>query len=153
MANLEEKVKDKIEPTIEQLGYELYDVEYVKEGKDYFLRVYIDKETGIDLEDCEQVSNAINPILDEEDIIKEQYFLEVSSPGIERRLRTEKHFEENMGKEVEIKLFTPIDGKKIYDGILEKVTKEDIYLKENESIKLPRKNIALVKTIYHWEKE
>ena len=81
LANIEERVKKLIKGKIEDLGYELYDVEYVKEGKNYFLRVYIDKKDGIDLNDCEKVNDGINELLDEADYIKEQYFLEVSSPG------------------------------------------------------------------------
>ncbi len=80
MANIEEKVETLVKPIIEGLGYELYDVEYAKEGKNYFLRIFIDKQEGIDLNDCEKVNDAINSKLDEEDYIKEQYFLEVSSP-------------------------------------------------------------------------
>ena len=79
MASIEERVETLIKPTIEKLGYELYDVEYSKEGKNYFLRIFIDNEKGIDLNDCEKVNNAINDILDEADYIKEQYFLEISS--------------------------------------------------------------------------
>ncbi len=80
MANIEEKVETLVKPIIEDLGYELYDVEYAKEGKNYFLRIFIDKKEGIDLNDCEKVNDAINNKLDEKDYIKEQYFLEVSSP-------------------------------------------------------------------------
>ena len=90
--NIETKVENLLKPIIENLGYELYDVLYVKEGKDYYLRVVIDSSKGIDLDDCEKVNNAINDILDEADYIKEQYFLEVSSPGLERLLRKDKHF-------------------------------------------------------------
>ena len=89
MANIEERVEKLIEPIIEKIGYELYDVEYAKEGKNYFLRIFIDSEKGIDLNDCEKVNDAITDILDEENYIKEQYFLEVSSPGIEKVLRKE----------------------------------------------------------------
>lgn len=84
-----------------------------KNGKDYFLRVYIDKEEGIDLNDCEKVSNEINDILDKADYIDKQYFLEVSSPGIERILRKDKHLKQNIGKEVEIRMFRQIDNKKV----------------------------------------
>ena len=87
MANIEEKVEQLLEKTINNLGYNLYDVEYAKEAKNYFLRIFIDKEDGIDLNDCEKVNDAITDLLDEADYIKEQYFLEVSSPGIERVLR------------------------------------------------------------------
>ena len=87
MASIENKVENLIQEKVEEIGYDLYDVEYVKEGKNYFLRVYIDNEKGISLEDCEKVSNEINPLLDEANIIADQYFLEVSSPWIERVLR------------------------------------------------------------------
>ena len=87
VASIEEKVQNLIENKIEELGYQLYDVQYVKEGKDYFLRIYIDKPEGIDLNDCETVNDAISDTLDEASYIKEAYFLEVSSPGIERVLR------------------------------------------------------------------
>ena len=91
MANIEEKVEKLVKEPIEKIGYKLYDVEYSKEGKDYFLRIFIDKDNGIDLNDCEKVNDAISDILDEANYIKEQYFLEVSSPGIERILRKDKH--------------------------------------------------------------
>lgn len=113
MANIEEKVEDLVKSKIEELGYKLYDVEYAKEGKDIFLRIYIDNEKGIDLTDCEKVSTEINDILDEADYIKTEYFLEVSSPGIERILRKDSHLEENIGKDIEVKLFKPIDKEKI----------------------------------------
>ena len=84
MANIEEKVENLLKEKIENIGYDLYDVEYAKEGKNYFLRIYIDKPEGIDLKDCEKVNDEISDILDEVNYIKDQYFLEVSSPGIER---------------------------------------------------------------------
>ena len=113
MANIEEKVENLIHKTIEDLGYELYDVVYEKEAQDYYLRIFIDKPEGISLEDCEKVNDAINDMLDEANYIKDQYFLEVSSPGIERVLRKDKHLEQNILKEVEIKLFRPIEKQKI----------------------------------------
>ena len=112
LANIEERVEKLLKPTIEKIGYDLYDVEYAKEGKNYFLRIFIDKPQGIDLKDCEKVNDAINNLLDEADYIKEQYFLEVSSPGIERILRKDEHLEQNILKEVEIKLFRPIEKQK-----------------------------------------
>lgn len=147
MSNIEEKVYNLIEKNIVNLGYNLYDVEYSKEGKDYYLRIFIDKETGIDLNDCENVNNAITDILDEADYIKEQYFLEVSSPGIERILRRDKHLEENIGKEIELKLFKPINKLKSITGILIKFDYNNIYL-ENETI--DRKNISQIKLVYNW---
>ena len=105
MAKIEDRVAELVKDKIENIGYNLYDVEYAKEGPNYFLRIYIDSPNGIDLDDCEKVSNEINEILDEADYIKEQYFLEVSSPGVERILRKDEHLEQNIGKQVEAKLF------------------------------------------------
>ena len=153
MASIEEKVEDLVKPKIEELGYKLYDVQYAKEGKDYFLRIFIDKEDGIDLNDCEKVNNGINDLLDKADYIKEQYFLEVSSPGIERIIRKDKHLEENIGNEIEIKLFKPINDKKEYIGSLIKFNNENITINETETnneIELERKNISLIKLKFNW---
>ena len=150
MANIEEKVENLVSKTINDLGYELYDVEYVKEGKDYFLRIYIDSEKGIDLNDCEKVSNIITELLDKEDYIKEQYFLEVSSPGVERILRKDKHLKDNIEEEVQIKLFKPLDGQKQYKGILKDFDKDYITILNNQEIKIDRKNISQIKTVYNW---
>ncbi len=153
MASIEEKVESLIKEKIQELGYELYDVQYAKEGKDYFLRVFIDKEDGIDLNDCEKISNEINPLLDEKDFIKEMYFLEVSSPGIERVLRKDEHLKDSIGKEIEVKLFKPIEKQKEFVGILEDYNGEKIILgsEENEEkIEIERKNISLMKLKFNW---
>lgn len=150
MASIEEKVESLIEKTINDLGYTLYDVQYSKEGKDYFLRIFIDNEKGIDLNDCEKVNNAIDELIDNADYIKEQYFLEVSSPGVERILRKDKHLDESLGKEVEIKLFKPINNKKEYLGILESFNSETIDIKEENTISIERTNIAQIKLHYNW---
>ena len=152
MSKVEEKVENLIKKKIEDLGYRLYDVEYSKEGKDYYLNIYIDKENGIDLNDCEKVNNEINPILDKEDIVKEKYFLVVSSPGIERILRKDRHLEENIGEEVNIKLFKKDEqGKKEYRGTLKNFDKEKIILEvEGKEIEIERKNISQIKTVYNW---
>lgn len=152
MAKIEEKVENLIEEKVQSLGYELYDVEYVKEGKDYYLRVYIDKDTGISLEDCELVSNNITDMLDKEDYIKEQYFLEVSSPGIERVLKKDRHLKNNIGAKIQIKLFKPERGKKQHEGILEKFDENAIEIDEDGiKVKLERKNIGQIKTMFDWE--
>ena len=149
MANIEKKVENLLKEKIENIGYDLYDVEYAKEGKNYFLRIYIDKPEGIDLNDCEKVNNEISDILDEANYIKDQYFLEVSSPGIERVLRKDKHLEQNKGKEVAIKLFRKDEnGKKEYQGILKDFNDETIMLEDD--IIIERKQIAQIKTIYEW---
>ena len=161
LTKLEEKVEKLLKGMIESLGYELYDVEYVKEGKNYFLRIYIDKPEGIDLNDCEKVNDAISDRLDEANYIKEPYFLEVSSPGVERVLRKDKHLEQNMGEEIEIKLFKKDEnGKKEYQGILKNFDEDKIILEQIkqgkeepnqvQNLEIERKDIAHIKTIYHW---
>ncbi len=152
MASIEEKVTKLVEPIIEKLGYELYDVEYAKEGKNYFLRIFIDNEKGIDLNDCEKVNDSITDILDKENYIKEQYFLEISSPGIERVLRKDKHLEKNIGEEVTIKLFKKDEnGKKEYLGKLKDFNQEKIVIEQKEQdIDIERKNISQIKTVYNW---
>ena len=151
MASIEERVEGLVKGTIENLGYVLYDVQYVKEGKDYYLRIFIDKPEGIDLNDCEKVSNSINNILDEADYIKEQYFLEVSSPGIERILRKDEHLQDNLGNLVELKLFKPFEKKKVIQGTLKNFNNEMLTIEANEeTISIERKNIAIIKTVFNW---
>ena len=116
--NIAEQVWDFLLPVVNNLGYYLWDVEYVKEGSEWYLRITIDSEDGITLDDCEIVHRAIDPVIDEHDPIENAYHLEVSSPGIERVLRREDHIEAFAGEEVEVKLFAPLDGKKSFRGIL-----------------------------------
>ncbi|MBQ3053870.1 MAG: ribosome maturation factor RimP [Clostridia bacterium] len=118
MGKIEESVRPIAINACTELGYELYDVEYKKEGPDWYLRVFIDKKEGIGVDDCEKYSRFISPILDEKDPIAENYILEVSSPGMFRKLNTKEHFERYMGQEVEIKLKRSIEGKKKFGGKL-----------------------------------
>ena len=149
--NIETRVEELLKSIIENIGYELYDVRYEKEGKDYYLRIIIDKPEGIDINDCENVNNAINDILDEADYIKEQYFLEVSSPGLERILRKDKHFEKQIGNEISLKLFKPINKQKELIGILEEYNKDELTIKvEDETLKINLKDIAIAKTVFNW---
>lgn len=149
MASIEERVEALVKQPIEEIGYELYDVEYCKEGKNYFLRIFIDKEDGIDINDCEKVNDAITDILDEANYIKEQYFLEVSSPGIERILRKDRHLEQNIGEEINIKLFKKDEnGKKEIQGKLKQYNEEFIELEDDT--KIERKNISQIKKVYNW---
>ena len=151
MAKIEEKIENLLDAKVEELGYNLYDVEYVKEGKDYFLRIYIDSKKGITLDDCELVSNTITDILDEADYIKEQYFLEVSSPGVERVLKKDKHLKSNLGAKVQIKLFKPFDGSKQFTGILKDFDTESVIIEvDSQTKKIERKNIGQIKTIFDW---
>ena len=105
-------------PIVEQLGCELWDVEYVSEGGQWYLRIYIDKEGGISIDDCENVSRAMDPILDEKDPITSSYIFEVSSAGLERTLKLPAHFQRFLGENVEVKLYKPLDGAKLYSGTL-----------------------------------
>ncbi len=149
--NIETRVEELLKSIIENIGYELYDVRYEKEGKDYYLRIIIDKPEGIDINDCENVNNAINDILDEADYIKDQYFLEVSSPGLERILRKDKHFEKQIGNEISLKLFKPINKQKELIGILEEYNKDELTIKvDDETLKINLKDIAIAKTVFNW---
>ena len=114
----EQKTEKLLEPILEANNFELYDVEYVKEGSSWYLRVFIDKEGGIKIEDCELVSRALSDLLDEHDFISDSYILEVSSPGLGRQLKKDKHFEKSIGEEVEIKLYKPQDKSKEWSGVL-----------------------------------
>lgn len=150
MANIEEKVERLVKSKIEDIGYELYDVLYLKEGKNYILRIVIDNKDGISLEDCEKVNNEITDLLDEADYIKEQYFLEVSSPGIERILRKDWQLEKYINNKVQINLFKKDEnGFKEYIGELKQVGADFLKInQENNEYLVQRKNISQVKTIY-----
>ena len=151
MSSIEGKIEKLVETKITNLGYELYDVQYVNEGKDYFLRIFIDKPKGIDLNDCEKVNNEITDLLDTADYIKQQYFLEVSSPGIERILRKEKHLNDNIGETIEIKLFKPINKKKEIIGVLKQFDENTIVVLTNdEQIEISRRDISQIKKVYEW---
>lgn len=149
--NIETRVEELLKSIIENIGYELYDVRYEKEGKDYYLRIIIDKPEGIDINDCENVNNAINDILDEADYIKDQYFLEVSSPGLERVLRKDRHFEKQIGNEISLKFFKPINKQKELNGILEEYNNGELTIKvDDETLKINLKDIAIAKTVFNW---
>ena len=146
--NIETKVQNLLEPVIKNLNYSLYDVQYLKEGKDFYLRITIDKPEGISIQDCEKVNDAINDILDEANFIKDGYFLEVSSPGLERNLRKPEHFEAQIGNKIKIKLFKTIDKKKEFEGILLKYTENELELEiESEKLSFENSNIATCKTV------
>ena len=144
-----ESIKNMVLPFIEQHDCYLDDIEYVKDGNDMYLRIYIEKNEGyLDMDTCVAVSELISDKLDEVDPIKEEYILEVSSPGIERILRKDKHLEQNKGKEIFVKLFKKDElGNKEYTGILKDFNSEKIEL---ENVEIERKNIAQIKTVYNW---
>ena len=152
MTKIEQNVKSLIEPIITNLGYTIYDVIYEKEGQDNYLRIFIDKPEGtIDLNDCEKVSGEINNLLDEADYITDQYFLEVSSPGIERVLRKDKHLKDNIGNDVELKLFKKINNTKLLQGNLIDFNESYITIEtDKEKLQIDRKDISIIKTVYNW---
>lgn len=118
MAKNEAVLEQIAAPICEEMGVYVYDCEYKKEGGEFYLRLYIDKDGGVTIEDCEKVSRAVNEQLDALDPIKEAYIFEVSSPGIDRKLTRDWHFEKAIGKEVDLKLFAPFEGSKALSGIL-----------------------------------
>ena len=115
-----------LEPIAKEYGVEVYDVEYVKEGSDYYLRAYIDKPQGVNITDCENVSRALSDMLDEADFIPDAYILEVSSPGLGRALKKDRHLEKSIGEPVEIRTYKPIDKQKEFEGILQAFDKDTV---------------------------
>ncbi len=143
MANRVEEAVEKIaEDILTDTVYELVDVEYVKE-RDWFLRIYIDKEGGVGLDDCQEVSGLLDDKIEEMGVIKDRYILEVSSPGLDRALKKEKDFKRETGKKVDITLYKAIDGEKNFTGVLTGYTKDLIINDETKEISL--KDIALVR--------
>lgn len=127
--NTAQKVEQLLRSNVESLGFELCDVEYVKEYGDWVLTLYIDKPGGVTIDDCELVSKAVDPILDEADPIEQQYFLSVSSLGLDRPLKKDADFNRNIGKRVEIKLFAPQNGKKEYVGELVRFSETEVVIR------------------------
>jgi len=130
----------------EDLGYELVDVEYIKEKSDYYLRIFIHKQGGVSLDDCQIMSENLSIILDETDIIKDPYYLEVSSPGLDRPLVTDKDLERNIGKEIELSLYKAVNDQKKYEGKLIGYNKKNISIEtiDNENI-FDRKDISIIR--------
>lgn len=142
----EEFTEKLVNPILIECKVELYDIEYVKEGSDYYLRVFIDKEGGVTIDDCENVSRALSDKLDEKDYINEAYILEVSSPGLGRTLKKDKHFEKSIGEIVDIKLYEAIDGQKEFSGALVSFDKENLTIAiDDKDITLKRSMISVVK--------
>lgn len=148
MSKIEEIARNLVLPVIEKNNYELVDVEYKKEGNNWFLRIYIDKVGGITLDDCQIVSEYLSSKLDEVDPIQNSYILEVSSPGIDRPLKTARDFEKYKGMDIEISLFTPIDKKKKYEGELLDFNGEKIIILSNGAQReFDMNNVSLVKPV------
>lgn len=138
---LVEKVHGLVKPIADELNYELYYVEFVKENGENYLRIYIDKPEGISLTDCEALSRRVSTMLDEEDPIPDSYYLEVSSPGLNRGLYCDEHFKRFIGKDVLIKLTSAINGTKTIKGVLKDVTDESIIVESTEETIVPKNKI------------
>ncbi len=152
MTSLETKIKEVLEPVINDLGFKVYDIIYEKEAQDYYLRVFIDKDEVISSDDCALVSQTIDPILDEKDFIKGAYLLEVSSPGLERRIRDDAQLEKALNSKIEVHTFKKVNDDKILVGNLISFSENNIILDiNNENIEIDRNNISTMKTVYEWE--
>ena len=147
--NYEAKTEELLTPIVEQYGVSIYDVEYVKEGSDWYLRAYIDKPEGVNIQDCENVSRALSDALDREDFMEEAYILEVSSPGLGRTLKKDKHLKASIGEEVEVKLFKPIDKCKEFVGLLENFDEATLTIRIGDEQKtFARTDIALIRLTF-----
>ncbi len=146
----EARTEELILPLMEEFGFELVDVEFVKEGDTKYLRTYIDKDGGITIDDCEKVARRMNDLLDEEDFIEESYVFEVSSPGLDRPLKKEKDFIRNMGKEVEIRTYRALEGQKEFFGTLSGYTEDTVTIvtEEEETKTFEKKEIALIRLAF-----
>ena len=126
----------------DELGYMVWDVDYVKEGTEWFLRIDIDKDGGVNIEDCEKYSRAIDPVLDEENPIEDSYTLQISSPGVEREIKNDFHLEHCIGQTVQVRLYAPLNGFKEYIGELVSYNDEIVVLDVDEAVEIPRKAIG-----------
>ena len=143
---IEKRFEEILTPIAAQNGVDIYDVEYVKEAGDYYLRAYIEKEGGVNIGDCENVSRALSDVLDAEDFIEDAYTLEVSSPGLGRTLKKDRHLEKSIGEKVELKTYKPIDGQKEFKGVLKAFTADSLTIEVNETDKtFSRADVSLIK--------
>lgn len=141
----EQKTEEILQPIVDKYGFELVDVEYVKEGSNWYLRAYIDKEGGIFVNDCETVHRELSDILDEMDYVEGSYILEISSPGLGRPLKKEKDFKRNLMKEVEVRTFKKIDKRKEFRGVLTAYDENTVTIVEDEEeIVFNRTDIAII---------
>ncbi|MFR3173648.1 MAG: ribosome maturation factor RimP [Clostridium sp.] len=141
---LVEQIADIVKPIAEELSYDIYHIEYVKESGEYYLRIYIEKDGGVSLNDCEALSRRVSDVLDEKDPITDAYFLEVSSPGLNRTLFTNEHYTRFIGNEVLVKLAKAVEGTKTIKGILKENNESSITVEGAEEINIPKDKIKSV---------
>ena len=151
--NIASRITELVKDTVEECGCMLWDVEFVKEGPDHNLIIYIDKPEGISLTDCEMVNDAVEPIIDEADPIDGSYYLEISSPGLERELKTPEHIKAFIGEEINVKLFTAFEEKKSYMGVLSEYDEEkDAIVMEcgEKAVTLERSKCSSIKNVFEF---
>ena len=149
MSSVVETVTNLVTPILDENHFELVDVEFVKEGREDYLRIYIDKPGGINITDCETFSRAMNEILDREEFIDIPYIFEVSSPGLTRPLKKEKDYAKSIGKLIDIKLYKAVEGLKEYTGVLKEYDKDNITIEVDDNlIKIERSNLAMIRWAY-----
>lgn len=150
-SDIEKRTEELVTPIIEEGNFELVDVEYVKEGVNWYLRVYADKEGGINIDDCVFISRALEQKLDEANFLEDAYILEVSSPGLGRALKKDKDFQRSLGEEVELKLYKPIDKQKEFTGYLKSYDEKNIVVDiDGEDFTFARKDIANIHLAIHF---
>lgn len=138
-----------LQPIVEANHVEIYDIEYVKEGADWYLRIFIDKEGGVAIQDCEAVSRALSDALDQKDFIPDAYILEVSSPGLGRQLKKEKHLAKSLGQKIDVKTYQNIEGSKEFTGILEAFDKESVTVAvDGREVVFQKSDIANIRLAY-----
>ena len=147
MSKVTEKVETLARPVVEDEGCELWSVEYVREAGSWYLRVFIDKDGGVGIDDCVEMSRALNAPLDEADLIEQAYCLEVSSPGVERQLLRDEHFQKYLGAPVKLKTIRPVDGKREFSGVLEDYDNglATVRLEDGSGLTLSKKETAWIK--------
>ncbi len=148
MSKISDAVLELSLPIAEEMGFDVYDTEYVKEGSENYLRIYIDKEEGISSDDCALFSRAMDPVLDEADLIDNHYVFEVCSPGIERRLRLEWHYEQAIGEKVRVKCFKAVEGKKEHVGILISYGQSLVLNDGQNDIEIEKANISMCRIAF-----
>ena len=141
---LVEQIAEIVKPIAEELSYDIYHIEYVKESGEYYLRIYIEKDGGVSLNDCEALSRRVSDVLDEKDPMTDAYFLEVSSPGLNRTLFTNEHYTRFIGNEVLVKLAKAVEGTKTIKGILKENNESSITVEGTEEINIPKDKIKSV---------
>ncbi|MCR5667695.1 MAG: ribosome maturation factor RimP [Lachnospiraceae bacterium] len=140
------RTEELVQPLLDERNFELWDVEYVKEGQDYFLRIFIDKPGGITIDDCVDISRAMNEILDREDYISDPYTFEVSSPGLGRQIKNDRQMEKSIGEDVEIRTYKAIDKQKQFEGVLVKFDKDTVTISiDEEERSFSRKDISTIR--------